>query len=82
MPHVENPTKHFVESGFTEWLIPVKPGLNLNYKIITIKGNQFYLAHGVRANHFMSDAEFESRNENIETTKKKLKEMLKEVCKK
>lgn len=41
-------TKHFIESGYTEWLIPKKEGLNLNYPIITVKelsGRQFYLAH-------------------------------------
>lgn len=76
-------TSHFIESGYTEWFIPVnKVGRTLNYPIITIKGTQFYVATGSKANHFMSDAEFESRNENIETTKKKLKEMLNEVCKK
>ena len=41
-------TTHFIESGYTEWLIPKKEGLNLNYPIITVKelpGMQFYLAH-------------------------------------
>lgn len=47
--HIGN-TKHFIESGYTEWLIPVKGDLKLNYQIITIKSedgtsNQFYLAH-------------------------------------
>lgn len=47
-------TKHFVESGYTEWLIPVnKVGRSLNYPIVTIKGRQFYLAHGSKANHFL-----------------------------
>lgn len=76
-------TSHFIESGYKEWYIPVnKVGKTLNYPIITIKESQFYVATGSKANHFMSDASFESRNENIETTKKKLKEMLKEVLKK
>ena len=44
MEHIGN-TEHFKQSGYKEWLIPVKPDLNLNYKIITIKGVQFYLAH-------------------------------------
>lgn len=41
-------TKHFIKSGHTEWLIPVKEGLSLNYPIITVKGlpnMKFYLAH-------------------------------------
>ena len=41
-------TKHFIQSGHTEWLIPVKEGLSLNYPIITVKGlpdMKFYLAH-------------------------------------
>ena len=38
-------TKHFVESGYTEWYIPVnKVGRKLNYPIITIKEQQFYVA--------------------------------------
>lgn len=75
-------TKHFIETGYTEWYIPVnKVGRSLNYPIITINEQQFYVAVGSKANHFMSDAEFESRNENIEITKKRLDEMLKEVCK-
>ena len=36
---------------------------------------------GAKANHFLGDAEFKSRNENAEIAKKKLDEMLKEVCK-
>ena len=78
--HIGN-SPHFRESGFTEWLIPVKPGLNLRYKIITIKGVQFYLAHGAKANHFLEDAEFKSRKENSEIVKKKIDDFFKEVCK-
>ncbi len=75
-------TPHFIESGYTEWLIPInKVERKLNYPIITIKGNQFYLARGAKANHFMGDAEFLSREENLETVRTKLDEMLKEVCK-
>lgn len=75
-------TKHFIESGYTEWYIPVnKVGRSLSYPIITIKGKQFYVAVGSKANHFIGDAEFESRNENTEIAKKRLDEMLKEVCK-
>lgn len=75
-------TKHFIESGYTEWYIPVnKVGRNLNYPIVTINGTQFYVAVGAKANHFLEDAEFKSRQENVEITKKKLEEMLKEVCK-
>lgn len=76
-------TKHFIESGYTEWYIPVnKVGRSLSYPIVTINNNQFYVAVGSKANHFISDAEFESRTENIEIAKKKLDTMLKEVCKK
>ena len=75
-------TKHFIESGYTEWYIPVnKVGRSLNYPIVTINNNQFYVAVGSKANHFIEDAEFESRNENIEIAKNKIDAMLKEVCK-
>lgn len=75
-------TPHFVESSYTEWLIPIdKVGRKLNYLIVNIKGKQFYLAHGNKANHFLGDAEFESRNENIKIAKNNLEEMIKEVCK-
>lgn len=49
--HIGN-TPHFKESGFTEWLIPVKSGLNLKYPIVTIKGSQFYLAHRYKSKSF------------------------------
>ncbi len=75
-------TKHFIESGYTEWYIPVnKVGRPLNYPIITINGKQFYVAVGSKANHFINDAEFESRNENSEIARKRLNEMLKECTK-
>ena len=75
-------TGHFIESGYTEWFIPVnKVERKLNYPIITINDNQFYVARGSKANHFLGDAEFKSRNENIEITKIKLETMLREVCK-
>lgn len=75
-------TKHFIESGYTEWYIPVnKVGRSLNYPIVTINKQQFYVAIGNKANHFINDAEFNSRNENAEIVKKKLDEMLMEVCK-
>ena len=38
-------TKHFIESGYTEWYIPTnKVGRTLNYPIVTISGKQFYVA--------------------------------------
>lgn len=75
-------TKHFIASDYTEWYIPVnKVGRSLSYPIITINKQQFYVAIGSKANHFIGDAEFESRNENIEIAKKRLNEMLKECCK-
>lgn len=75
-------TKRFIETGGSQWFIPVhKVEKVLHYPIIEIQGNQFYIAHGVKANHFMTDAEFESRNENADIVKNKINEMLKEVCK-
>lgn len=75
-------TRHFIESGYTEWYIPVnKVGRTLSYPIVTINNNLFYVAVGSKANHFIEDAEFESRNENVEIAKKKIDAMLKEVCK-
>ena len=81
MEHIGT-TKHFIESGYTEWYIPVnKVGRNLSYPIVTISGKQFYVAVGSKANHFLGDAEFESRNENVEKAKNVLEKMLKECCK-
>lgn len=75
-------TRHFIESGYTEWYIPVnKVGRTLSYPIVTINNNLFYVAVGSKANHFIEDAEFESRNENIGIAKNKIDAMLKEVCK-
>lgn len=75
-------TKHFIESGYTEWYIPVnKVGRSLSYPIVIIGNEQFYVATGSKANHFLADGEFQSRNENKEIIEKKLKEMLKECCK-
>lgn len=75
-------TKHFVETGYTEWYIPVnKVGRNLSYPIVAISGRQFYVAVGSKANHFLGDAEFKTRNENKEIVKKKLKQFFEEVCK-
>lgn len=38
-------TKHFIETGYTEWYIPVnKVGRKLNYPIVTIGNSQFYVA--------------------------------------
>ncbi len=81
MEHV-GVTKHFIESKFTEWFIPVgKAPKPLPYPIITINDMQFYIAHGVKANHFMTDAEFQSREENIQIADEKVKKLLKEACK-
>ena len=75
-------TSYFIESGYTEWLIPVdKVDRSLNYPIVTFGENQFYLAHGAKSNHFLSDAEFKTRQENVETVKKAIEEMFEEVCK-
>lgn len=75
-------TKHFLESGYTEWYIPVsKVGRSLSYPVITINNTQFYVAHGSKANHFLGDAEFKTRENNIEIVSRHIKDMLKEVCK-
>lgn len=76
-------TKHFIESGYTEWFIPVSAvEKTLNFPVVTINEVQFYIAHGVRANHFMTDAEFEMRDANIARVEKNIYKLLKEVCKK
>lgn len=81
MPHIGK-TQHFIESGYTQWFIPVSAvERRLGYPIISILGMEFYIAHGVKANHFMTDAEFETRDTNIDIIEKKIYEMLKEVCK-
>ena len=81
MEHVGK-SQHFIESGFTEWFIPVnKVDRALPYPVINIKGMDFYISHGTKANHFMGDASFKSRDENVEIVKKKLDDMIKECCK-
>lgn len=81
MEHIGN-TKYFIQSGYTQWLIPVnKVERVLHYPIVTINDTQFYIAHGVPSNHFMTDAEFKSREKNKEIVIKKINEMLKEVTK-
>ncbi len=81
MEHVGK-SKHFIQSSYTEWFIPVsKVEKKLPYPIVNIQGMDFYVAHGSKANHFIADAGFKSRNENAEIVKKKLDEMLKECCK-
>ena len=75
-------TEHFVNTGGTEWFIPVsKVEKPLNYPIITLGDMKFYVAHGVKSNHFLSDAEYKTRDTNIETVEKQIYEMLKGVCK-
>lgn len=75
-------TKHFLESGYTEWYIPKnKVERKLNYPIIIINGTEFYVARGAKSNHFLQDAEFETRNQNKEIVIKYIKEILREVCK-
>lgn len=75
-------TKHFIETGYTEWYIPVnKVDRTLNYPIKTINGKQFYVAVGAKANRFLEKAEFKTRDTNIEAVEKQIYEMLQEVCK-
>lgn len=81
MEHIGR-TRHFLETGYTEWYIPVdKVEKRLNYPIKIINGKQFYIARGAKSNHFMTDAEFKTRKENKEIVIKKLKQFLEEVCK-
>ena len=80
LPHIGK-SKHFIESGYTEWFIPVSAvEKQLNYPVVTIQGFDFYVAHGVNPNHFLEDAVFWSRNENKEIVKNKLESIFKEVC--
>ena len=80
LPHIGK-TKHFIETGFTEWYIPVgKVERTLNYPIVTFGEQQYYVATGARANRFMTDAEFKTRYENKEIVGKALNSMFKEVC--
>lgn len=75
-------TKHFLETGGSEWFIPVKKVEKvLNYPIITINGIDFYVAHGAKANHFMTDAEFLTREENKNIVRNKINQLIKEVSK-
>lgn len=81
MEHIGT-TQHFLATGYTEWYIPVnKVERTLNYPIKIINNQQFYIAHGAKANHFMIDAEFKTRENNKEIVQKQINEMLKEVCK-
>ena len=82
MEHIGK-TKHFLKTGGSQWFIPVnKVEKTLPYPVVNIQGMDFYIAHGVKANHFITNAEFESRNENVEVVKKKIEKMIKECCKK
>lgn len=75
-------TKHFKESGYTEWYIPKnKVGRALSYPIKIINGKEFYIATGSKPNHFLGDAEFKTRQENKEIVAKKLKQFFEEVAK-
>lgn len=52
MEHIGK-TKHFIETGYTEWYIPVnKIGRNLKYPIVTINDNQFYVATRFKSKSF------------------------------
>ncbi|MCI8760419.1 MAG: hypothetical protein HFJ34_04790 [Clostridia bacterium] len=53
----------------------------LNYPIKIINGKQFYIAEGAKSNHFLTDSEFKTRNENFDMVKKKFNQMIEEVCK-
>lgn len=81
MPHIGN-TKHFLETGFEEWYIPVNKVENsLNYPIKIIDGKQFYVAHSVQAKPFMRPAGFERREQNIQDVQREICKMLEQICK-
>lgn len=81
MEHVGK-TKHFIESGFTEWFIPVdRVSKPLKFPVITINNTDFYIAHGQKPNRFLQDAEFQTREQNKEIIANKLREMAKSICK-
>ena len=80
MGHIGS-SKHFIESGYTQWFIPVSSvDKKLGYPVVNIQGFDFYLAHGVKPNHFLTDAEFQSRVENKQILEREFVKMLKEVC--
>ena len=80
MGHVGK-SKHFIESGYTEWFIQVsRVDRRLNYPIVTINNTEFYIAHGMKSNHFLQDAEFETRPQSTQIVQAKLKEMLVKIC--
>ncbi len=81
MDHIGK-SKHFKETGYTEWYIPKNKVLRpLSYPVKIINGKEFYVATGAKPNHFMSDAEFKTREENIEIVKAKINELFEEACK-
>lgn len=81
MEHVGK-SKHFIQSGYTEWFIPVnKVEKALPYPVVNIQGMDFYIARGVRANHFLTDSEFYTREKNKEIVVKKLNQMFRDICK-
>ncbi|MGN1012285.1 MAG: hypothetical protein ACI4ON_00420 [Clostridia bacterium] len=81
MEHVGN-TTHFKETGYTEWYIPKNKVLRpLSYPIKVINGHEFYVATGAQSNHFLENAEFKTRNQNIQVFNSKIKEFIEEVCK-
>lgn len=45
-------TNHFKETGGSEWYIPKKDDLKLNYPVIALYGNQFYVAHRCKIQSF------------------------------
>ncbi len=80
MEHVGT-SKHFIETGYVEWYIPVRRvERDLHYPIKVINGKEFYVAKGSKPNHFLENAEFATRENNIKIIDKKIKEFLKEVC--
>lgn len=73
-------TKHFIESGFTEWYIPVKSvERSLNYPIKVINGKEFYVAKGAKSNKFLQNAEIYTREQNIKIIQNSIMKIFKEV---
>lgn len=80
-PHIGT-TKHFLETGYEEWYIPVsKIDNTLHYPIKIINGKQFYVAHSSKAKPFMRPAGFERREKNVEVVQEAICKMLNQICK-
>ncbi len=67
-------TKHFKETGYTEWYIPVhKAGRSLNYPITTINGTQFYVAVGAKRKSLFRRCRVQNKKRKLRDSKEKTK---------